>query len=200
MSYLDHPSMDFLYPDKTAAKYKLDRFEDDIAELGLPEVNRLQSWLNFDLWLKNNETENLDIALLWLTGNKDIEVTLPQILVNELRIAAEQRINNPKGKYIKSQVKAAKEDTLIIATRLIKQCGLTRLEAFEKAAWYYDKKYSRFSPFITTTIEKAYNNWIKKEGLHYIEGFKKHPLSDEEKENFIGEFGKAPRALIGEKD
>jgi hypothetical protein len=200
----NHSQIDFLYPDKSAPEYKRSRFEYDLFDLvhrqKITNVSKIQSYINFMNWLETNNHEDLDQSLIWLTESQS---EVPEILVNELRIAAIQRLKNPKKKYIKSQVKAAKEDSLQQVLKLIYFCGITRDQACDMGAWYYDQKYSHLSAFISTSIYKAYSRWMKTEGarLHII-GFKKYKPNGwtiAEQKKFTDQFGQANKALRGTK-
>lgn len=202
---LRQSTIDFLYPDKSDPKYKRFVFEGETQDLThrkkIPHTDKMQSRVHFSNWLETNNDEDLDQSLLWLTNNQN---EIPEIFINELREAAINRLRNPQKKYLKSQIEAAKKDTLLTVARLINFCTLRQVEAFEKGAWYYDQKYSHLKSFIATTIAKEYRKWLKThDGKEVIEGFKKYQpngWSKEEQEKYLSQFGEAANALKGTKD
>jgi hypothetical protein len=202
---LDQTTIDSLYPDKTDPKYKLFIFESEIQDLThrqkIPHADKIQSLAHFNNWLETNNDEDLDQALLWLTNNQN---EISEIFIDELKNAATHRLENPKKKYLRSQIEAAKKDTLLIVARLIYFCEVKQIPAFEKGAWYYDQKYSHLSSFIATSIETKYRTWIKTpDGKRVIESFKKYQpngWSKEDREVHLSQFGEATNALKGTRD
>jgi hypothetical protein len=202
---LSQSTIDYLYPDKSDPKYKFFVFEEEIKDLThrqkIPHADKIQSLVHFHNWLETNNDEDLDQALLWLTNNQN---EIPEIFLNELKESAIHRLDNPKKKYLKSQIEAAKEDTLLIVARLIYFCEVKQIPAFEKGAWYYDQEYSHLSSFIATSIETKYRTWIKtSDGKRVIESFKKYQpngWSKEEQEEYLSQFGEATKALKGTRD
>lgn len=205
MLNLDQSTIDFLFPDKSDPEYKRSIFQAELTDLTyrqkIPHIDKKQSFTHFHNWLETNNDEDLDQSLLWLTNNQN---EIPEIFINELRESAIHRLQNPKKKYLKSQIEAAKEDTLLMVARLIYFCKFKQVPAFEKGAWYYDQKYSHLKSFIATTIAKEYRKWVKTPvGEEIILGFKKYQpngWSKEEQKAYLSKFGEAANALKGTRD
>lgn len=198
-------TIDYLFPDKSDPKYKFFIFEEEIQDLThrqkIPHTDKKQSLVHFHNWLETNNDEDLDQALLWLTNNQN---EIPEIFLNELKESAIHRLKSPKKKYLKSQIEAAKADTLLTVARLVYFCKVDQISAFEKGAWYYDQKYSHLKSFIATTIEKEYRKWLKNiDGKEVIKSFKKYQpdgWNKEEQKAYLSRFGEAANALKGTRD